>query len=49
MVDKEDWGPKPFKFNNEWFKHKDFLFFIEKEWLALHVHGRGDFVLNEKL
>ncbi|XP_058747128.1 uncharacterized protein LOC131620126 [Vicia villosa] len=24
-VDSEDWGPKPFKFNNEWFKDKDFM------------------------
>lgn len=23
-VDKEDWGPKPFKFNNEWFSNKGF-------------------------
>ncbi|XP_058758254.1 uncharacterized protein LOC131631478 [Vicia villosa] len=47
-VDKEDWGPKPFKLNNEWFSHMDFVPFIEKEWKALDVRGRGDFVLKEK-
>ncbi|XP_058765950.1 uncharacterized protein LOC131639469 [Vicia villosa] len=49
MVDKEDWGPKPFKFNNEWFKDKTFLDFVKKEWEGFTVHGRGDFVLKEKL
>ncbi|XP_058766616.1 uncharacterized protein LOC131640222 [Vicia villosa] len=49
MIDKGNWGPKPFKFNNEWFKHKDFFCFVEKEWLVLDVHGRGDYVLKEKL
>ncbi|XP_058741814.1 uncharacterized protein LOC131614210 [Vicia villosa] len=47
-VDKEDWGPKPFKFNNEWFSNKDFLPFVEREWMKLDVSGRGDFVLKEK-
>ncbi|XP_058741064.1 uncharacterized protein LOC131613407 [Vicia villosa] len=49
VVDKMDWGPKPFKFNNEWFQHKDFIGFVEKEWNGLDVHGHGDFVLKEKL
>ncbi|XP_058740910.1 uncharacterized protein LOC131613240 [Vicia villosa] len=31
MVDKEDWGPKPFKFNNEWFSDKSFFDFVKKE------------------
>lgn len=48
-VDKEDWGPKPFKFNNEGFSHKNFISFVEKEWKNLEVRGRGDFVLKEKL
>ncbi|XP_058774615.1 uncharacterized protein LOC131648899 [Vicia villosa] len=48
VVDKEDWGPKPFKFNNEWFSHKSFLSFVEEEWKNLKVYGRGDFVLKEK-
>ncbi|XP_058782868.1 uncharacterized protein LOC131657494 [Vicia villosa] len=49
VVDKEDWGPKPFKFNNEWFHKKDFLKFVEKEWAEIVVYGRGDYVLKEKL
>ncbi|XP_058741852.1 uncharacterized protein LOC131614256 [Vicia villosa] len=49
VVDKKDWGPKPFKFNNEWFQNKDFIGFVEKEWKGLEVHGRGNFVLKEKL
>ncbi|XP_058726991.1 uncharacterized protein LOC131598402 [Vicia villosa] len=48
VVDKEDWGPKPFKFNNEWFNNKEFLHFVEVEWKAIIVRGRGDFVLKEK-
>ncbi|XP_058755940.1 uncharacterized protein LOC131629163 [Vicia villosa] len=49
VVDKMDWGPKPFKFNNEWFNHKEFIGFVEKEWKDMFVQGRGDFVLKEKL
>ncbi|XP_058774477.1 uncharacterized protein LOC131648765 [Vicia villosa] len=49
VADKSDWGPKPFKFNNEWFQHKDFLGYVEREWRSMEVYGRGDFVLKEKL
>ncbi|XP_058726433.1 uncharacterized protein LOC131597778 [Vicia villosa] len=49
VVDKMDWGPKPFKFNNEWFHHKDFIDFVEKEWRGMLIQGRGDFVLKEKI
>ncbi|XP_058757308.1 uncharacterized protein LOC131630545 [Vicia villosa] len=49
VADKKDWGPKRFKFNSEWFQNKDFIGFLEKEWKELEVHGRGDFVLKEKL
>ncbi|CAK8566094.1 unnamed protein product [Lathyrus sativus] len=49
VSDKENWGPKPFKFNNEWFAKDDFLAFTEREWKDIHVEGRGDFVLKEKL
>ncbi|XP_058746654.1 uncharacterized protein LOC131619586 [Vicia villosa] len=44
-----NWGPKPFKFNNSWFKHEKFKSFIQAEWPKLKVHGRGDFVWLEKL
>lgn len=49
VVNKEDWGPKPFKFNNEWFQNKDFLAFLEKEWKDMIVTGIGDFALKDKL
>ncbi|XP_058733926.1 uncharacterized protein LOC131605606 [Vicia villosa] len=48
ISDKEDWGPKPFKFNNEWFSDKNFMSFVEKEWRGLEVFGRGNCVLKEK-
>ncbi|XP_058775098.1 uncharacterized protein LOC131649352 [Vicia villosa] len=49
MTDNHNWGPKPFKFNNEWFSNASFMPFVEKEWKNLVVHGRGDFILKEKL
>ncbi|XP_058776198.1 uncharacterized protein LOC131650510 [Vicia villosa] len=49
MSDKSNWGPKPFRFNNEWFSNDEFIPFVEKEWSSLKVGGRGDFVLKEKL
>ncbi|XP_058775266.1 uncharacterized protein LOC131649524 [Vicia villosa] len=49
MTEKYNWGPKPFKFNNEWFSFDSFIPFVEKEWKSLKVEGRGDFVLKEKL
>ncbi|XP_058762559.1 uncharacterized protein LOC131635939 [Vicia villosa] len=48
-VGKLDWGPKPFRFNNAWFKHEGVKVFVEMEWKKLFVTGRGDFVLYEKL
>ncbi|XP_058741336.1 uncharacterized protein LOC131613705 [Vicia villosa] len=44
-----NWGPKPFRFNNQWFSHEAFIPFVKKEWLNLKLNGRGDFVLKEKL
>ncbi|CAI8602123.1 unnamed protein product [Vicia faba] len=40
-IEKIDWGPKPFRFKNAWYKHE--------EWAKLKVEGRGDFILYEKL
>ncbi|XP_058763699.1 uncharacterized protein LOC131637125 [Vicia villosa] len=48
-VDTKNWGPKPFKFNNEWFSCSSFYDFVEKEWNSFKVEGRGDFVLKQKL
>ncbi|XP_058726467.1 uncharacterized protein LOC131597819 [Vicia villosa] len=47
--DNCNWGPKPFRFNNEWFSFDAFIPFVEKEWSSLKVEGRGDFVLKEKI
>ncbi|XP_058774472.1 uncharacterized protein LOC131648760 [Vicia villosa] len=44
-----DWGPKPFRFNNGWFKHEEFRSFVAEEWNLISVVRRGDFVLYEKL
>ncbi|XP_058732668.1 uncharacterized protein LOC131604227 [Vicia villosa] len=49
IKDHRNWGPKPFKFNNEWFSFDSFIPFVEKEWKSIKVEGRGDFVLKEKL
>ncbi|XP_058740866.1 uncharacterized protein LOC131613193 [Vicia villosa] len=49
MLDNKNWGPKPFKFNNQWFSSDAFIPFVEKEWRSLEVQGRGDFILKEKL
>ncbi|XP_058755204.1 uncharacterized protein LOC131628395 [Vicia villosa] len=48
VLDRDNWGPKPFKCNNEWFSNKEFIPFVEKEWKAIQVYGRGDFILKEK-
>ncbi|XP_058758224.1 uncharacterized protein LOC131631444 [Vicia villosa] len=48
VKDNVDWGPKPFKVNNEWFNFKSFLPLIEKTWKEAVVEGRSDFVLKEK-
>lgn len=42
VLDRENWGPKPFKFNNEWFTLYSFFHFMEKEWKEIKVEGRGD-------
>ncbi|XP_058775087.1 uncharacterized protein LOC131649341 [Vicia villosa] len=43
-----DWGSKPFKFNNGWYKHKDFDSFVKKEWRLLSIKGR-DLRIEEKI
>ncbi|XP_058767454.1 uncharacterized protein LOC131641157 [Vicia villosa] len=48
-TEKVDWGPKPFRFNNVWFKHEGFNSFIKEDWAKLKIEGRGDFILYEKL
>src|SRR4051812_32341232 len=46
---KMDWGPKPFRVNNAWFPHDDFLPFIKEERANIEVEARGDYILYEKL
>ncbi|XP_058727126.1 uncharacterized protein LOC131598556 [Vicia villosa] len=48
VKDNEDWGPKSFKINNEWFAFKSFIPFVEKSWKEIAIEGRSDFVLKEK-
>ncbi|XP_058764170.1 uncharacterized protein LOC131637587 [Vicia villosa] len=49
VKDNSNWGPKPFKFNNDWFSFPEFLPFVESEWKEMTVVGRPDFVLYEKM
>ncbi|MCI11540.1 transposon TX1 putative protein [Trifolium medium] len=44
-----DWGPKPFRFNNYWIDHKFFKKVVEDSWRAQEVSGWMAFVLQEKL
>lgn len=48
-VGRVDWGPKPFRFNNTWFKHDGFKEFVEVEWKKLSFKGKEYFFLYEKL
>lgn len=43
------WGPKPFRFNNCWLEHKDFVKFVQDNWSSFQVEGRDYYVLKEKL
>ncbi|PNX80406.1 cysteine-rich receptor-like protein kinase, partial [Trifolium pratense] len=44
-----NWGPKPFKFNNCWLEHPDFIPFVSSIWESLAIRGKKAFVLKEKL
>ncbi|CAK8574714.1 unnamed protein product [Lathyrus sativus] len=48
-INKDDWGPKPFKTNYSWFENKDFLNYVEKEWNNIKLEGRSNFIIKEKL
>jgi hypothetical protein len=45
----DNWGPKPFRFNNCWREHRDFMPFVEDCWKSFNVQGKKAFVLKEKL
>lgn len=42
-----NWSHKPFKFNNCWFGHNDFLKFVKDEWNSFEILGRHAFVIKE--
>ncbi|MCH79401.1 cysteine-rich receptor-like protein kinase [Trifolium medium] len=44
-----DWGPKPFRFNNHWLTLKNFKKIVEDGWKEQEVTGWMGFVLKEKL
>ncbi|GAU10537.1 hypothetical protein TSUD_419470, partial [Trifolium subterraneum] len=44
-----NWCPKPFKFNNCWLEHPDFIPFVKASWESMDIHGRKAFILKEKL
>jgi hypothetical protein len=43
-----DWGPKPFRFNNHWLKHKDFKDVVVQAWGSQHLEGWMGFILKER-
>ncbi|KAK2442416.1 hypothetical protein QL285_013611 [Trifolium repens] len=45
----DDWGPKPFRFNNYWLKNKNFKELVVNSWTNHNVSGWMGFVLKEKL
>jgi hypothetical protein len=46
---QEDWGPKPFRFNNFWLEDKKFIDLVEASWGNFSVEGWMGFILKEKL
>jgi hypothetical protein len=46
--EKQNYGPKPFKFFNHWTEHKDFFPWIEEAW-STEVAGSPMFMLYSKL
>lgn len=45
----QNWGPKPFRFNNCWLDHNGFKKMVEKVWNELRIDGWSAYVLKEKL
>jgi exonuclease III len=44
-----DWGPKPFRFNNYWLKHKEFKGVVARTWNANSFDGWMARVFRDKL
>lgn len=47
--EQHNWGLKPFRFNNCWFKHETFGEFVKKAWQEIKVAGRKTYASKEKL
>ncbi|MCH83902.1 cysteine-rich receptor-like protein kinase, partial [Trifolium medium] len=48
-IANNEWGPKPFRFNNNWIDHKHFKKVVEESWRGMEVSGWMSFVFKEKL
>jgi len=48
-VESNDWGPKPFRFNNFWLHNKNLKKVVDDVWGSSVVRGWMDFVLKSKL
>ena len=46
---RANWGPKPFRFNNCWLEHGDFVNLVSECWATTIIIGKKHFVLKEKL
>ncbi|KAL8469897.1 hypothetical protein ACS0TY_032675 [Phlomoides rotata] len=46
---ERDWGPRPFKFFNQWIHHQEYRPLVEKVWAESSVSGWAGFVIKEKL
>lgn len=45
----QNWGPKPFRFNNCWLEHQGFKNMVERLWKEFRVEGWYAYVSKEKL
>ncbi|KAL8488264.1 hypothetical protein ACS0TY_024515 [Phlomoides rotata] len=46
---KKDWGPKLFKFFNQWIQHPNYKSIVERAWNSSIVQGWTCFVIKKKL
>ncbi|KAK3226022.1 hypothetical protein Dsin_005884 [Dipteronia sinensis] len=46
---KENWGPSPFKFNNEWLEDKELMAVVQKAWVDSNVTRSSIYILHTKL
>lgn len=44
-----NWGPRPFRFNNCWLQHPDFIRFVDDSWAGFEVSGSCIYSFKEKL